>query len=462
MATKPIAFKIGSMSGNMYYNSKELNIYDPEFYYGCKTKPRNIIQKKKIPESEIIYANLKQGQWNLSSDDCKKAQLLISKLWVDKHYFKESSNERNVETELVIEEKEKEKEKEKENEVIETAPLLLHLNDGEKFRDTDGKIIDIETRGERHEDNIYFKVKDISNGFEMKNLNDILNDKDGGYEKNKDYKYFFNRVSASITCHDTIKKCLYLTYEGLLRVLFVSRNKNASIFRKWATNKLFTIQMGSKEEKIKLGTDILNISTKTYKAVFDSYADKFPCIYLISLGKVGLLRETFGIDSSINDDYTVYKYGFSDDLSRRLGEHDAKYGKLKNVTVKLSTFHVIDVKYTSEAEADIRDLCKVFEKNLAVEGYNELIVLNDKEFVKIKKYYTHIGKEYAGATLELTNQNTELKNRIKDLENEITNMKSNGEITSLKYMLEIQDKDAQLKYKDLEIKYKDLQLSGTI
>jgi hypothetical protein len=44
-------------------------------------------------------------------------------------------------------------------------------------------------------------------------------------------------------------KALFLTYTGLLRVLFVSRNKNAEKFSRWAITKLFTIQMGTKENK---------------------------------------------------------------------------------------------------------------------------------------------------------------------------------------------------------------------
>ena len=87
-AIKPTCFKIDTDNDKMYYNSKELFEYIPEFYYGCKTKPRSIIQKKKIPETEFIYANLKMNEWKLSSADCKKAQLLISKEWVERNIFK--------------------------------------------------------------------------------------------------------------------------------------------------------------------------------------------------------------------------------------------------------------------------------------------------------------------------------------------------------------------------------------
>jgi hypothetical protein len=82
-ATKPTPFRVDSSSENTYYNSKDLQEYDPVFYYGCKTKPRKIIAKKNIPVADYLFANLKKGEWNISSHDCKKSQLLISRAWVD-------------------------------------------------------------------------------------------------------------------------------------------------------------------------------------------------------------------------------------------------------------------------------------------------------------------------------------------------------------------------------------------
>jgi hypothetical protein len=407
---------------------------NPDFYYGCKTKPRTIIVKKKIPEIDYIYANLKASEWNISSVDCKKAQLLITKTWVDKYYFEKDkkdlqlNNERREETPITKELVEEIIEKEfiiEENDVIEKLPPLVILNETEKFKDLNGNTLEIETRGLKERNKIYFKVSDISKAFELPRLlNIITNDTRDGYFINIHYKSF-NRNKIYINDVDYVAnknyKTTYLTYKGLLRVLFVSRSGIAEQFQDWAEDKLFTIQMGSKEEKVKLGTNILNISTKTYKAVFDSYASKFPSIYLLSLGKVGVLRNTFGIAEDINDDSVVYKYGFTDDLSRRIGEHEYNYGKLPNVTMKLSTFHIIDVKYTSEAEKEIREICGAFEKKLSVEGYNELIVLNEKEHGQIKKYYKHIGTECAGATLELQTQIIELKDKIKELEHDIIN-----------------------------------------
>ena len=471
------------ISDREYYNSKDLQAFKPEFYYGCTSKPRNIITKKNIPESDYIYATFEKltKKWNLSNDTCKKAQLLISKQWVDANYFKSSSivikkkpvlaqqkqGQREeeqeelpqitilpppkCELEALIDDREEDEEEivEDGHQEVENAPQILHLDDGEKFHDADGNVIEIETRGERHEDKIYFNVKDVSVGFGLPNLNDALTHKEKGYKRGTDYKHMFNRSAATNGRHEPIKKCLFLTYEGLLRVLFVSRNKNATLFRKWATNKLFTIQMGTREQKVKLGAEILNTSPRTLKAIFDKHAANFPSIYLMSLGKVRELRETFGICENIPDDSTVYKFGFTDDLARRVIELESEYSKLPGVTMTMGTFQIIDTKYTSEAESEVRETCSAFEVRVkkTEHGYNELVALDDKQFANIKKLYRRIGDEFAGATRGLQNQIIELKDRMKEYENENARLKM-----TIQHMDELHQKDVEWYKKDGELK----------
>jgi hypothetical protein len=443
----PTPFFIDSLKTKMFYNSKHLFDFNQTFYYGCKSKPKSIIIKKKIPPSEYVYANLKLNEWNLSTADCKKSQLLISKEWVDTHFFKKT--EPDVVPVIPIELPD--------TETVD-APALLILEDNEKFKDTDGNILDIETRGTKSRKNIYFKISDVSKGFDMKNLNTTLSHKEGGYEKNIDYKVFFIRDRLPNEQSPTIKKCLYLTYHGLLRVLFVSRNKNVEIFQDWAEESLFTIQMGTKEDKVKLGTSILNISPKTYKAVFSTYANKFPCIYLLSLGTVKDLRDTFGIDASTPDDYIVYKYGFTDDLQRRIGEHETKYNKLPNVNVKLATFNIIDPIYMKDAERDIREECNAYEVSLKSDGYNELIVLNEKQLKHTKQHYSRIGREYAGHTAELQDQIVKLKDDIKTYEFKIqlNTIKYDNEIQKYKTIIETNEIINNLKFQNYELQIKNL------
>jgi hypothetical protein len=231
----------------------------------------------------------------------------------------------------------------------------------------------------------------------------------------------------------------------------VSRNKNVERFQEWAMKTLFTIQMGKEEEKVKLGTSILNIPERTYRAVFKKHANKLPSIYLIYLGNVGELRNTFGIDNSIPNDSGVYKYGFTDDLGRRIGEHEDKYGKLDNVQIVLTTFHVIDPKYTCEAEGDIREECNAYEINLQTEGYKELIVLNKKQLEHVKKNYGRIGRDYAGHTAELQEQNVKLKGEIERL---TTLLESNDKY----HKLELKNKDYIIENKDLKIENLELQI----
>lgn len=467
----PEPFYIDSSKSKMYYNNTDLFQYNKLFFYGCTTKPKTIITKKSIPETEYLYANLKKNEWNLSSAECKKSQLLISKDWVDTYYFKMSERKvvekPKIVTELVKEESFIEIPEQdskhiveeytmpvKEKEEIVEAPRLLILNENEKFKDADGNIIEIETRGTKQRKNIYFKVADVSNAFDMKYLNDTLS-KDRGFDKNIHYNLFV--IKAVNDRHEnTIKKYLYLTYKGLLRVLFVSRNKNAERFQDWAEDCLFTIQMGKEEEKVKLGTSILNIPEKTYKAVFQKHANKFPCIYLLSLGKVGELRETFEIvDTKIPDDSVVYKYGFTDDLGRRIGEHETNYGKLKNVKIVLSTFHIVDPKYTCDAEGDIREECNAYEIGLQTEGHKELIVLNKKQLEHVTKNYGRIGRDYAGHTAELQEQISKLKEEIRELQHERDRLKTQIETTERYHKLELQNKDLIISNLELQIKLKN-------
>ena len=226
----------------------------------------------------------------------------------------------------------------------------------------------------------------------------------------------------------------------------MSRNKHVERFQAWAEECLFTIQMGQPEEKIKLGTNILGITEKTYTEIFSKHANQFPCIYLFSLGTVGSLRETFEINSSFPNDSIVYKYGFTDNLARRMGEHESKYGKLPNVKIVLSSFHMIDPIYTSKAEGDIREECNAYEINLKTKGFKELIVLNKKQLEHLTKNYCRIGRDYAGHSIELQEQIAKLKEelRIKDYE-----------INRLNTLVETNEK-----YHKLELNYKDLKIEN--
>ena len=72
---------------------------------------------------------------------------------------------------------------------------------------------------------------------------------------------------------------------------------------------------------------------------------------------------------------------------------------------------MVDPKHIFNAEGEIREQCKAYGKNLNVAGYNELIILNEKEYEYIKKCYRRIGNDYAGATAELQNKNRGIRKK---------------------------------------------------
>ena len=449
------SFQIKNM---FFYSADELKTSFPNFFIGTSKTVRLIINKKNIPITEYIYANkIKNDEWNVSDASSKKAKLLLTKTWVEQHIIK-----KNEEKESLEDEKE-----------YKIAPNKIELEDNEKFRDVNGKVIEIETLGERHHEKIYFCVHDVSVGFDMPNLNRSLLNKESGYEKEKHYELFIrnelpiNELVPNIpNKNDKNTRKLYLTYGGLMRLLFVSRNQNAEYFQKWAIEKLFTIQMGTKLEKERLGANLLEINIESVRAVFKKHANKFPCFYLLVLGTVGELRETFNISPEIDDKLVVYKYGFTDDFPRRLKEHNNDYGKLPNVNISVSLFHIIDTKYTSEAEDDLRQFFKNMNKTLEIEGRKELVVLNTKELETVKKEFRHIGNDYAGNTLELQNQIKELtvknekqelqhKLEMQELQHKNKDMQNNYEIELLKKEMIIQQQNSKIEYNELLLKIKN-------
>jgi len=244
----------------------------------------------------------------------------------------------------------------------------------------------------------------------------------------------------------TVKKQLFLTYKGLLKVLFSSRTGNAEKFQDWAEDKLFTIQLGTQEEKDNLGTKLQNINYINFRAVFRVYPIKFPCIYLLSLGSVKDLREIFSISQDVNDDSVVYKYGFTDDFDRRLKEHYSKYEKLKGVQINVASFMLIDTKYTLEGERDLREIFKAFCKKLTTTGYRELTILNNQEYNFIMSYFKDLGIKYSGSKYSLQQELQKLEHKIELIQKDMI----------------IKEFEAQNKYNILELEFVKYKLNNKI
>ncbi len=403
--------------GEKVYNSEELKKYDVNYFYGCARTVRLLIEKKKISKDNYYFAYNRKKGWIESHEKYPRAKLLLKESWVLN----------NVPLMTVGG---------KIKYVIDEAPEILELEEEEKFKDENGDKIEIEVRGDRSHKNCYFKVSDVSKGFGIDSLNITLSNNGNGYIKNIHYKTFtISKLITNVSCNS--KKSLFLTYNGLLRVLFCSRNKNAEKFQDWATEKLFTIQLGKKEDREELVSEVLDVSVKAVREVFKRSTNTLPCIYLFRLNTVKELRDSMNIPLKYRDEDIVYKYGMTKDLSQRSYQHQNDYGRIKNVNLTLELYSYIDPQYISEAETDIKYFFNQTELNYEYENRSEIVIIPETKMKLVKKQYNQITTLYAGHVKELIQ-------KIKDLEGELILEKE-------KHLTELKNKELELKDKELEL-----------
>ena len=313
--------EIISYQGDEYYKAVDLKTYDSCYFYGTSTGIRRIIQKKNIDKSAYHYATFaKRKGW--SSDDqekpCKKAILLLRRNWVEKNIPRMMTGEDGG------------GEHQNGYEYPE-APDLLILEDEEKFRDHKGVTVDIETRGERTPKGIYFLAKDVSEAFGMNTLLNTIVSK-GSYVKGTHYDTFV-RVSLDNYIQ---KKQLFITYEGMLKLLFSSRGNttmsfNVDIFINW-------VQYVS-------GTDVLRYKLNIQNPI--TMYNSLGYVYIIKSDNINMLKIGFWKSSlsSLKSRYITY-YGKNLTLL---------YAKTNNAPLFESAIHSRFKKYNISNELFIKD-----------------------------------------------------------------------------------------------------------
>jgi hypothetical protein len=435
------------LNNKNYYFVEDVKNTCPAFFYGCAKSSRMIVDKRKISSDNYTYATYapKTLKWKQSDNSIKSAKLLLTCEWVEQNVPGWKSDNGNVTNDAKLD--------------LDIVPPLLQLKDEEKFKDENGNIVEIETRGIKTFDGIFFSGKDVEKMLNLTDVSRLILNENSSYEKDIHYKKFIRKrllPEEEIANEIGNPTKMYLTYFGLVKMLITTKNKIAENFQKWALKTLFTIQMGDEIEKEELGTNILNINLETYRNVFKSHSSKMPCVYLLEIGKVKELKDTFNInedDEILKSNSTIYKFGFTDDIDRRLNEHFSDYGKLKNVkNIQLTKFTMVEERYKVEAERDLRKFFEDFNKRfivktnkeLNIKGRNELIILNKDELESVFKFYRLLGIDYAGSSL--------------DLQNKLEKLKDEYEKDMLRKEMKIQDLEHTIKYKELELKCKDMEI----
>lgn len=453
-----------------YFSSEDLNNYDTAYFTGTHRNLRGIVKKKNIPESAITYAYVKDNKIVISTESYVRAKLYLEAEWVYTHIPKmiqsqktkqQTVQQTEVKSLAVAKSKIsvtlKKETKYDTNEItsersnnhssvraevdnfdieslydVPPAPEVLELSKDDMFKDADGNVINIEVRGEREHTKCYFKVKDIMKGFDMAYLNDSITHKDRCYIEGKHYKYFTIEKSSNDRQNDSkivSKKELFLTYNGILKVLFSSKSGNAEQFQNWASETLFVHQMGTIEQKQTLSASLLGLQPQTIKDVFNSNSNKTPTVYLVHIGSANQLLKT----NTYSEDDILCKFGCTEDISRRLSEHDRNFKKQYNTEVSLMIYSIIDPKYIFDAENNIKQFFRA--NKISSDDKSELIVINKKDLGQIKQHYKMIQNSYIGRYEEMNKKIIELEKQILELN----------------HTIKLKDKDIELKDKDIQL-----------
>lgn len=151
------------------------------------------------------------------------------------------------------------------------------------------------------------------------------------------------------------------------------------------------------------------------------------------------------LDEELDDDATVNKYGMTNDLERRMKEHDKAFGK-HGIKIQLVLFSYIDVQYISKAESDLSEFFDALKAKVSFEKHTVLVVMSGTIFKAVKKQYELLGKTYLGHV-------TELVTKINNLENTIAVLKET-------HAKELAQKDVEIANMRTEIAIGETKLSN--
>ena len=217
------------------------------YFIGCKTM-RKVILKHDIPDEVCLY--MKSGI--IYNKSYNPANLYIEEKYAEQHIMNKSVllNKKKQITETKTETRNKKLQERKAYNEYELTyePPLIELEEHEMYKDLNGSPMDILVRGEKTDEGIYFKAKDIGTAFYYELVEQTIIDRKSDHVYGKHFKYFIGPDTVSSQIDD--KKVLYLTYLGVVKLLFCARGDKAKRFQIWATNILFTMQIGKESQQM--------------------------------------------------------------------------------------------------------------------------------------------------------------------------------------------------------------------
>lgn len=328
---------------------------------------------------------------------------------------------------------------------IEVLPPIVRLSEDQGFRDAEGLRHNIDMRGTCSLEGIAFNALDLQRAFGIGRVYDIVPKPKSDYEVGRHYRWYATdpseiRTTTTYVCggeknalgdpqndlgankamgisptpvhtNTVSNKHLYLTYLGVVKLLFCSRSKRVDEFQNWAINVLFTHQFGDQDAKDHLAADLLGVKHKAVSDAFRSSFKEIPCIYLMEIGPVAAIRthfeqhpeETAPNLEGLADHHVLYKFGVTKDLARRHKEHLALYGKWAR-SFKCKHFLYVDATYRNRAETHIKRFFKLAGMWVNDAKYDELAAIPTERMVELRQCFNDAHTMFTSQSREVIQQ----------------------------------------------------------
>lgn len=162
-------YKVGTRK---YYHLDDLLEEYPVLKIGFKSRSK-FITKHGMDVDDYVHVKLdKKDEWvETSARAYKYGKFFVRIIFAKEH--------------LIPWAKAAQEKLDKKNSVIAPLPPIIDLREEECMRDEDGNVLDIQVVGERDQKSAYFRVKDISREFGIRELKKAIT-----YNKNEDGYYY--------------------------------------------------------------------------------------------------------------------------------------------------------------------------------------------------------------------------------------------------------------------------------
>lgn len=272
----------------------------------------------------------------------------------------------------------------------------------------------------------YFRGSDVAKALEITNIRSSIQN--------------FTEKEKGVRKVDTLggpQDIIFLSSQGIYRLLYSSKKKIAEHFREWVGdilddiifNQSKELQKQLENQKLLLENKELEKKREVEMTLRNSF-DKRNLVYLIKI---------------ILNDEIIYKFGYTDDIKTRLRTHKNQIGE------DIELVYCIESKDNKMLERLLIDYLEQYKfriKRLINDKYQtELLKVKDIEIIKNK--LIELNKEVEDDKLLIIN----LKNKIITLENEIIELKK--ESLKDEYINDLKNKIESLEKTILDYKLDD-------